>query len=346
MISLRKKLSLMVVMAAIVALGLAVPAQAKKMVPKVDNFIMFIDHSSSMGTSYKSQKYVQFGGVSKIAIAKDDALAMTKAIPELGYKSGVYTFAPYKEYAGMAPFTQAGTEKAIKPIATEYELYGRLTNLGDGLASLDKVLGTLSGKTAVIIFSDGDNNLGLDPVAQAKALQAKYGDKLCFHIVSFADTKNGERILKEIAALSKCTCMVLGEDLKIKENLDRFIQCALYDFIEDEIVIFRSIYFDFNKYNIKKEFIPVLDEGVSIVKSKPGTLVILEGHTDSVGSVKYNQGLSERRANSVKQYFVKKGVDASMIQAIGYGKLHPRYDNKTAEGRKMNRRVEIKFKHQ
>jgi OOP family OmpA-OmpF porin len=182
-------------------------------------------------------------------------------------------------------------------------------------------------------------------VGVAKQMQAKYGDKLCFSVISFADNKRGEQVLKEIAALSKCSCFALGEELlRNQAAREAFLKCSLYDFIDDEVVIFRSIYFDFDKYNIKKEFIPVLDEGVAIIKSKPALAVILEGHTDSIGSEKYNMALSIRRANSVKAYFVKKGIDAGRITAVGFGKMNPRYDNKTAEGRKMNRRVEIKFK--
>lgn len=66
------------------------------------------------------------------------------------------------------------------------------------------------------------------------------------------------------------------------------------------------------------------------------------GSTDSIGTEKYNQALSERRANSAKDYIVKKGVDPSRISAQGFGETKPIADNKTAAGRAKNRRVEIK----
>ena len=340
-----KKMRLIVAMLIMALVATAMPAAAKKMVPKVDNLLLFLDHSSSMAFSYKGQRYVQLGGVSKIMMAKSSLVEMNKMLPALPYKAGLATFAPFKEYLKPATYDKAALDKAIAPIDTNYDPYGRMTPMGVGLESLDKVAGGLSGRTAVIILSDGDSNRGVDPVAVAKQMQAKYGDKICFHVISFADNKNGERVLKEIAALSKCSCFVLGEEfLRNQAARENFLKCALYDTIDDETVIFRSIYFDFDKYNIKKEFIPVLDEGVAIIKSKPGAGVVLEGHTDSVGTEKYNMALSIRRANSVKAYFVKKGVEAGRITAVGFGKTQPRYDNKTAEGRKMNRRVEIKFK--
>jgi len=70
--------------------------------------------------------------------------------------------------------------------------------------------------------------------------------------------------------------------------------------------------------------------------------VALSGHTDSIGSEKYNLGLSERRVTAVREYVVKKGVDGSRITGQGFGESKPIADNKTKEGRAKNRRVEVK----
>ncbi|WP_233120024.1 OmpA family protein [Rappaport israeli] len=69
--------------------------------------------------------------------------------------------------------------------------------------------------------------------------------------------------------------------------------------------------------------------------------ITIVGHTDSVGSEKYNQGLSERRARSVGDYMLENGVPASLIKAYGQGESQPVATNKTAAGRAQNRRVEI-----
>ncbi|HCR14255.1 MAG TPA: hypothetical protein DIU49_13785, partial [Desulfovibrio sp.] len=267
---MNKKLQVLLVAVVALLLGFSGPAMAKKQVPKVDNFIYFIDHSSSMAFSYKGQRYVQFGGVSKIMMAKSLARELNKMTPELGYKAGLYTFAPYKEYAAMAPYSQATMAAAIEKIQTDYSVYGRMTPMGKGLEDLDKLpISTLSGKTGVFIFSDGDSNCGVDPVAVAQSLKAKYGDNLCFYIVDLSDSKHGQQVLKAIAAMGKCNCIELGEELLRNEAArEKFLECALYEWIEDEIVVFRSIYFDFDKYNIKPEFVPVLEEGTAIIKSK------------------------------------------------------------------------------
>ncbi len=103
-----------------------------------------------------------------------------------------------------------------------------------------------------------------------------------------------------------------------------------------------EVNFDFDKSNIRKEDKAKLQEAVDFVKKYPGAKVRLEGHTDSIGTEAYNQKLSERRAESVKNYLVKEGaVDESNITSMGYGEKKPVADNKTKEGRLKNRRVEI-----
>ena len=73
----------------------------------------------------------------------------------------------------------------------------------------------------------------------------------------------------------------------------------------------------------------------------PQTTTVVEGHTDSVGTDAYNQGLSERRANAVRDVLVNQyGLSADRVNAAGYGESRPVADNATSEGRAINRRVE------
>ena len=77
------------------------------------------------------------------------------------------------------------------------------------------------------------------------------------------------------------------------------------------------------------------------LKNTPTAKFTVEGHTDSVGSDQLNQRLSDSRANSVKEYLVKSGIDAFRLSALGYGESKPIDSNKTRAGRANNRRVEI-----
>ena len=86
-----------------------------------------------------------------------------------------------------------------------------------------------------------------------------------------------------------------------------------------------------------------LDEWARFLMGDRGLLIELNGHTDNLGSAEYNIDLSQRRANSVSIYLVGKGVDPQRIQVKGYGSTEPVSANSTKEGRRKNRRVEIKF---
>ena len=103
-----------------------------------------------------------------------------------------------------------------------------------------------------------------------------------------------------------------------------------------------DVLFDFDKSNIKSEAGAILDRLVAFMNENKDKRVALSGHTDSIGTPAYNQKLSERRVNSVKDYVVKKGVNSGRISGQGFGESKPIADNKTKEGRAKNRRVEIK----
>jgi outer membrane protein OmpA-like peptidoglycan-associated protein len=101
------------------------------------------------------------------------------------------------------------------------------------------------------------------------------------------------------------------------------------------------IFFDFNKDNLQPESYPELERAITIMKNHSSMEVEIAGYTDNVGSDTYNKDLSQRRANSVKDYMVKHGIDAKRIQARGYGEQNPILPNDTDEGRAANRRVEF-----
>ena len=109
----------------------------------------------------------------------------------------------------------------------------------------------------------------------------------------------------------------------------------------EKVTFAASALFDFDKSVLKAEGKTQLDDMVSKLKSINLEVVIAVGHTDSVGTDAYNQKLSIRRAEAVKAYLVSKGIEANRVYTEGKGEKQPVADNKTAEGRAKNRRVEI-----
>ncbi|MGZ9195639.1 MAG: OmpA family protein [Candidatus Deferrimicrobiaceae bacterium] len=100
--------------------------------------------------------------------------------------------------------------------------------------------------------------------------------------------------------------------------------------------------FDYDKSQVRKTDVGELQKALAFVKKYPGYKISVEGHTDSRGTDKYNQALSERRAGAVKKYLLDNGAtDGDKINAVGFGESKPIADNKTQKGMFENRRVEI-----
>ena len=111
--------------------------------------------------------------------------------------------------------------------------------------------------------------------------------------------------------------------------------------VATKVTFAADAFFDFNKSVVKPEGKAKLDDLVGKIKDINLEVIIAVGHTDSVGSDAYNQKLSVRRSEAVKAYLVSKGIEKNRVYTEGKGEKQPVADNKTAEGRAKNRRVEI-----
>jgi OOP family OmpA-OmpF porin len=109
----------------------------------------------------------------------------------------------------------------------------------------------------------------------------------------------------------------------------------------EKVTFAADAFFDFDKYALKPEGKAKLDDLVSKMSGINLEVIIAVGHTDNIGTEAYNQALSVRRADAVKAYLVSKGVEKNRVYTEGKGMKQPIADNKTAEGRAKNRRVEI-----
>lgn len=105
-----------------------------------------------------------------------------------------------------------------------------------------------------------------------------------------------------------------------------------------------DVLFATNQYQIQPNFYQTLNSVAQTMNQYPQTVVHVYGYTDDVGDANYNQGLSERRANSAAQYLASQGVNPQRIVVRGYGESYPRASNANEAGRQQNRRVEIFIK--
>lgn len=105
-----------------------------------------------------------------------------------------------------------------------------------------------------------------------------------------------------------------------------------------------NVTFDVDQSGVKSNFYPVLNSVGLVLDEFDKTLIDVNGHTDSTGSVEYNMGLSNRRARSVADYLAAQGVESTRIFTQGFGPHYPVADNGTSSGRQLNRRVELILK--
>lgn len=115
---------------------------------------------------------------------------------------------------------------------------------------------------------------------------------------------------------------------------------------EDMLLVrFESdVLFSVNSATLNSQSRSALNEAAAVMVDFPKTAVVSQGHTDSSGSEEYNQTLSERRSQSVANYLIAHGLDDSRIVSLGYGEGHPIASNDNANGRSLNRRVDLLLK--
>lgn len=107
-------------------------------------------------------------------------------------------------------------------------------------------------------------------------------------------------------------------------------------------IVLRGVFFDFDAAGLRADARPVLDEAARALREDPTIKVMVEGHTDAIGSDAYNQRLAERRARTVAEDLGSHGVSPPRLTVSGRGESAPVSSNDTAEGRAQNRRVELR----
>ncbi|MFT6166730.1 MAG: outer membrane protein OmpA-like peptidoglycan-associated protein [Vicingaceae bacterium] len=145
---------------------------------------------------------------------------------------------------------------------------------------------------------------------------------------------------------SKSGYMFFSENFSLmdRESDEPFIQnVPLNPILAGEKIILKNIFFETAKYDLKKESKVELDKLAAFLTKNENLIIEIGGHTDNVGNAQLNLSLSKNRANSVKDYLTKNGIDAERLQTKGYGAGEPIADNSTAEGKAKNRRTEFKI---
>jgi outer membrane protein OmpA-like peptidoglycan-associated protein len=110
-----------------------------------------------------------------------------------------------------------------------------------------------------------------------------------------------------------------------------------------EKMLLTNVFYEVDRWELKKESMSELDNLTDLLKFNKDFIVEIGGYTDSTGTDDYNLGLSEKRALSVVKYLIESGISSDRLQYKGYGNTSPVADNITYEGRRLNRRTEVKI---
>ncbi len=146
------------------------------------------------------------------------------------------------------------------------------------------------------------------------------------------------------ATVGGATGAIIGNEMdKQAEEIQETVPGATVERVGEGIVVeFNSnILFGFDQSNLSYEAQENLDKLVRVLNSYDETDIEIQGHTDSRGAEAYNQNLSIQRAGTVSNYLSEKGISGKRLTVKGFGENTPRYNNNTAEGRTLNRRVEF-----
>ena len=321
--------------ALVLSYAVAAMAAAPACNKKINSFDFVVDYSGSMMMNNAQL------GQDKIVVAKNVLQRVNAAIPALDFNGGLHTITPNGVIIPQGPWNRDAMNAGLEKLRTGFQIFGRMTGMGDGLQADEPFISSMPAKAALILVTDGDNNTGASLVDVARQLYANQRD-LVIHIISLADNARGEAIIKEVAALNPDSIVVRGEELATSDAaVERFVLSVFCQ--DEEVMVLRAVNFAFNSYALDNKAKSILDDVViPYIQAHPNEKVILTGWTDYIGTDAYNMVLSQNRANSVKKYLEEHGIPASRMTAIGRGKSF-KYDNHTEEGRYLNRRVEISF---
>lgn len=349
--------------AAVKAVDLNPRIASGQFVQKVDTFMVIFDASSSMNDLYRND--------TKMNQQKRLVALFDNTVPNLKLTGGLRIF-------GQLTFFADPSSKAIY-WSTDYKK-PELTNAvasfqsGNGFSPLDAALDGAAadfraqpGRMAVIAFSDGEDMEQYRPVAAAKRMKDAYGDRICIYTVHLGANAAGAKLMQQVADEGRCGAMVTADSIASAEGMANFVERIFLETgrdvrkdlpaplpaplpkeksidqqISDKGRATLLVRFEFDSAVVKPMYHNEIGKLSDIMKKYPDMKIVVEGHTCNIGTAKYNEKLSQRRAQAIKEVLVKKfGIDAARIKAEGYGLTKPAASNATREGRQQNRRVEV-----
>lgn len=221
---------------------------------------------------------------------------------------------------------------------------GKVTDASSGNPVMAKISYELLPENSNVGFTVSDSISGvyeiLLPAGSAYNFKAEAeGYKSLTERIDLLDQTDFIQIARDITLSSGEEIVATITDSLESDKVDKFVNGE-----SNELILSTSITFDFASDFLDESSHLVLDKIADYLSINPSIKLIIEGHTDNIGSAQYNVSLSKRRAQAVQTYFVNKGLNKSRFEPKGLGIQQPIASNETAEGRAMNRRVVFRIK--
>jgi OmpA-OmpF porin, OOP family len=342
-------------------------------VSKVDNAVIIEDASMSMGDYDQAELQQSKNLLGSMNRSLPADLNVNMGLRSFGHDDKQSKKLTEQIY-GMTRYSRDGLQKGIDSI----RYAGGNSPLDKALLAAGEDLKGASGTSAIIVVSDG-LQMNKAPAA-ARTVKGMLGDNVCIYTVQIGDTAAGSALLEQVAKAGGCGSTDSAASLASAAGMGAFVEKVFLakapmaaaapmvpmdsdgDGVTDDrdqcpntpmgelvdadgctLKLTLHINFDFDKADIKPEFKPDLDQAAAFIRKNANVpYILIAGHTDHIGTVEYNQELSEKRAQNVRQYLIDNyGINPDRLGAKGYGKSQPVASNQTDAGRYQNRRVEI-----
>ena len=332
----------------------------------VDQALIIVDSSSSLGAN---------GWTS----AQKGATTFVDGMPNGSYGAGSMVFGGSERAGtSISSFNRAGLRSSISGVShmgnntpldgVLSEAYGAIQNKPGDLAIVLFSDG--------VPTEGGIAQPSYRTIEAGQRLVRSRAERVCIHTVQVGDSASGASLLRKLAALSNCGSSRKASDLASSAAVKGFEETVFFvagnapkpapraaapgDADQDGVIdakdrcpktprgltvdstgcwVLRDLRFANDSAVIRPVYEPELNNAVQVLRENPAMRIRVLGHTDSNGPEAYNQALSERRANSVRDYLVGGGIAAGRIEAVGKGESNPIASNATPEGRAENRRI-------
>ncbi|MDO5532368.1 OmpA family protein [Sutterella sp.] len=280
----------------------------------------------------------------KIAKAKRFLLKLSEDA-DMSIRSGLFTMGPFTVQLPSEIREKEPYAERVEELPEDLETIGRMTWLGQ--RARRHLSNAEGGSRALLLITDGAfTTWKMDEKQNPTTVFKEFREANPGNTIYFLSLADNDKIREDAEAVIGAKAIDLNEVLE-KEEVYRELVRQIFRsdcppvVVPPQMIELHGIVFDFDKHYLTAESQQILDDALALIAALPENVPIeIRGWTDWCGSDEYNAGLSQRRANSVRKYFIDHGIAAERLTATGHGKSFT-YDNRNSHGRHRNRKVEL-----